>query len=68
MCKRILSIVTALLILIPLTALNCLALENKSAGQTEYGDRTFVPLRAISEGFGAAVDWFEPLKTITISY
>ena len=30
MCKRILSIVTALLILIPLTALNCLALENKS--------------------------------------
>lgn len=32
------------------------------------GDRTFVPLRAISEGFGAAVDWFEPLKTITISY
>ena len=31
-------------------------------------DRTFVPLRAINEGFGAAVGWDESLKTITISY
>ena len=32
-----------------------------------FGDRTFLPLRAISEAFGAKVDWYGDTKTVTIN-
>ena len=32
-----------------------------------YGDRTLVPLRAISEAFGCTVDWNGDTRTVSIN-